>query len=134
MRRNAVITALTCTVAVTSAITGAVAGTGPAGAAAIPTLAVAQSGTTDWQLTYSPGSAPRSAPDCTVTLGSKVLARHTATRTLTVRGNTVRPGRYPVRVRCGTGWSPVIWLYAPRGQINDIGTWASNTTAGSLGI
>lgn len=123
----------TAFVAITAAMAG-VMGVGPASAAAVPTLAVTAAGTADWTITYDTGTGPHTDGRCTVVVDSRTLVRDGTERTLTLPGSAVRPGRHPVRVRCGAATSPTLWIYAPRGQINDLGTWASNTTAGVLGI
>ena len=126
--------ALTCVITLIAAATASLVGTAPAEAAAVPTLAVAASGTTNWELTYLPGARAGAKAECTISVGShRVLTKSTA-RTATLKGKDVRPGRFPVRVRCGRSVSPTLWIYSQRGQINDIGTWASNLSAGVLGI
>lgn len=110
---------------------GIVAGTGEAHAAPIPTLAVTPSGNSDWQLTFDRGTSR--AETCDVRAGS-VRIDDTEEFTHTLRGGELAAGRHAVTVRCGDRVSPLLWIYAPRGQINDIGTWLSNTTAGALGI
>lgn len=111
--------------------TGVVVGTGEAHAAATPTIAVTQSGNTDWQITFDRGAARTAS--CDVKVGGKNLG-HTQKTTLTLKGDQVRPGRHTVQVVCGHRASPQVWVYAPRNQINDIGTWFSSNTTGAFGI
>ncbi len=107
-------------------------GTTEASAAPMPTVAVAASGNTDWAVAFDTGRARTDR--CDVFLDDRVALADTAARTATIDGSAVVPGRHPVRVRCGRVTSPTIWLYAPRNQLNDVATWASNTSAGALGI
>ncbi|MEZ5210788.1 hypothetical protein [Gordonia sp. (in: high G+C Gram-positive bacteria)] len=111
---------------------GAGMGAGVASAATVPTLAVTTSGAADWQLTYDRGAAP-SAARCVVRIGERVVTPPSSVRTMVVRGDAVRPGASPVRVRCGRSLSPRIWIHAPRSQVNDVATWLSNAGAGLLG-
>ena len=134
MRSIPVRIAVTTAFVVITGAVGGVMGIGPASAAVVPTLAVTTAGSADWTITYDTGAGPHTDGRCTVVVDSRTLVRDGTERTLTLPGSAVRPGRHPVRVRCGAATSPTLWIHAPRGQINDIGTWASNTTAGVLGI
>lgn len=107
-------------------------GAGRADAAPVPTLSVTTSGAADWQLTFDRGSAPKEAR-CVVRVGDRTSMPPAGVRTMVLRGSAVVPGPHSVRVRCGRSVSPEIWLIAPRNQINDIGTWFSNSTAGLVG-
>lgn len=107
-------------------------GPGEARAAAVPTLAVAAAGNSDWQLTYDRGRVPRSAC-CSVQIGRRSTTLPDHVRTMVLRGAGVAPGMHPVRVRCGRSASPAIWIAAPRNQFNDVVTWTSNGTAGVFG-
>lgn len=119
------------------------AGAGPAAAAAVPTVSVTGSGAADWQITFDRGDAAGAAR-CVVWVGGRPAAepKSAATspksvaprlRTTVLPGRAVAPGRHAVRVRCGRSVSPTVWLHAPRNQLNDIGTWLSNSAAGLVG-
>ncbi|MFZ2511154.1 MAG: hypothetical protein WAW85_08715 [Gordonia sp. (in: high G+C Gram-positive bacteria)] len=108
------------------------AGSGDAQAAAVPTLAVTASGNANWQITYDRGRAPDAAR-CSVRIGGRSTTPPAQVRTMVLRGATVTPGAHPVRVRCGRSESPTVWIVAPRNQLNDVVTWASNGTAGIFG-
>lgn len=117
--------------AVTAVGVGTTIGAADARAVVGPRIAVSISGNTDWQVTFDKGDAR--SERCKLFVGNKVVPISTG-GTATVSGVAVKAGRHPVVLRCGRQSSPTLWLYAPRGQINDIATWASNTTAGILGI
>lgn len=123
-----------CNVAVVGALLAVAAGfgAGPAGAARVPTVAVTTSGSADWQITFDAGRAPADA-SCAVRIGRRSAEAPAGVRTAVVRGSAVRPGSHPVSVRCGRSVSPVVWLHAPRSQVNDVATWLSNGTAGIVG-
>ncbi|WP_344785656.1 hypothetical protein [Gordonia caeni] len=109
-----------------------VLGVGEASAAPVPTVAVTTSGAADWQVTFDRGRAPSSAR-CVVAVGGRTTTPPEQVRTVVLPGRSVRAGAHPVRVRCGRSVSPTVWLHAPRNQVNDIGTWLSNGTAGIIG-
>lgn len=132
MLTGSVVRGVAATVAVGAVAAVTTLGAAHAHAVVGPKVAVAASGTSNWQLTYQHGDALDSS--CVIHVGKTLAITGPGRGTTTIAGSDLRPGRYPVQVRCGSQSSPTIWIYAPRGQINDLGTWASNTTAGVLGI
>ncbi|MDL9937588.1 hypothetical protein QSJ18_12600 [Gordonia sp. ABSL1-1] len=111
---------------------GSTVGAGDAEAVVGPRIAVAADGVTNWQITYDKGDARRT--DCTLFVAGKRVVKDSASGSVTLPGAAVTAGRHAVQMRCGAQVSPTLWLYAPRGQINDIATWGSNFTAGILGF
>lgn len=111
---------------------GVIVGTGHADAARVPTVALTTSGNSNWQVTFDRG-APRPATGCRLRVGAHRETLPADVTTATVRGDTVRPGIYPVSVRCGALVSPTVHLFAPRNQPNDLWTMLSNSTTGIVG-
>ena len=114
------------------ACAGLLLGAGQADAARVPTVAVTTSGQNDWQITFDRGAAKESTP-CHVWVKGKKATPPEGVRTMLLKGSAVRPGIHPVHVRCGKLASPTVHLFAPRQQLNDLGTWLSNSTAGIIG-